>query len=54
MLAAPIFSNRNREKVVGILAFDSMESIEKMKFDTDKSKEIAQSWADIFTNIVDE
>ena len=54
VLAAPIFSNRNREKVVGILAFDSMESIEKMKFDTDKSKEIAQSWADIFTNIVDE
>jgi len=54
VLAAPIFSNRDHERVVGVLAFDSMESIEKMKFDTDKSKEIAQSWADIFTNIVEE
>lgn len=53
VLAAPIFSNRNKEKVIGVLAFDSINDIEKMKFSTDKSKEIAQSWADIFTNIIE-
>ena len=53
VLAAPIFSNQYKEKVIGVLAFDSMIDIEKVKFATDKSKEIAQSWADIFTNIIE-
>lgn len=54
VLAAPIFLNRDDKKVVGVLSFDSMDCIETMRFDTDKSKEIAQSWANIFSNIVDE
>lgn len=52
VLAAPIFSKNNRSEVVGVIAFDSFETIEKMKFDTHQSKEIAQMWADIISDML--
>lgn len=52
VLAAPIFSLQNRSMVIAVLAFDSTESIEKMKFNTRKSKEIAQMWADVLAHII--
>lgn len=54
VLAAPIFSQKNSEKVIGILAFDSTDTIEKLKFDSDSSKKIAQGWADIISVVLDE
>lgn len=53
VLAAPIFSKTEKGKVIAVLAFDSMETLDTMKFDSDKSKEIAQSWADILSNIIE-
>lgn len=52
VLAAPIFSLKQPETVVAVLAFDSTESIEKVHFDTRKSREIAQMWADVLANFV--
>lgn len=52
VLAAPIFKSAEDNTVIGILAFDSIEPINKMKFDTDASKELAQNWADIISNIL--
>jgi len=54
ILAAPIFSIYEREKVIGVLAFDSMEPLERIRFNTDSSKELAQAWADIIAVIIDE
>jgi hypothetical protein len=52
VLAAPIFKSDDDNTVIGILAFDSNEPISRMKFDTDSSKELAQGWADIISNII--
>lgn len=52
VLAAPIFSAHDKDKVVAVLAFDSYETLQKMKFDTKKSREIAQMWADVLTYII--
>lgn len=54
VLAAPIFSAKISDKVIGVLAFDSIESIEKMKFESNESKMLAQGWADIISHIIDE
>lgn len=54
VLAAPIFSQKDSSKVVAILAFDSTESLERMKFNSDSSKKIAQGWADIISVVMDE
>lgn len=54
VLAAPIFSQTDKEKVIGVLAFDSMETIDTVRFDTDYSKELAQSWADILSAIIED
>lgn len=40
--------------VVAILAFDSTESLERMKFNSDSSKKIAQGWAHIIRVVMDE
>ena len=53
VLAAPIFSAQNKDKVIAVLAFDSYETLQKMKFDTKKSREIAQMWADVLTHIIE-
>lgn len=52
VLAAPIFSKKNRSEVIGVIAFDSFETLEEMKFNSHKSKEIAQMWADTITNLL--
>lgn len=51
VLAAPIL-DRAGKKVVAVIAFDSCETIETMKFDTNISKRIAQSWADILSVLI--
>lgn len=53
VLAAPIFSKKNRNEVIGVLAFDSFETLSKMKFDSHKSKEIAQMWADTISDLLE-
>lgn len=53
ILAVPIFSKSNPDKVIAVLAFDSIDSLDKMKFNTDRSKELGQSWADIISEILD-
>lgn len=53
VLAAPIFSAHDRRHVIAVLAFDSNETLQKMKFDTRKSREIAQMWADVLTYIIE-
>lgn len=52
VLAAPIFSKKNQREVIGVLAFDSFETLEEMKFNTHQSKEIAQMWADILSDLI--
>jgi hypothetical protein len=52
VLAAPIFSKNNPDHVVGVLAFDSCDNLDAMKFNTFESKEIAQSWADILSHLM--
>lgn len=52
VLAAPIFSQKNRNNVIGVVAFDSFNTIDEMKFNTHQSKEIAQMWADIISYIL--
>ena len=52
VLAAPIFSKKIRSQVIGVVAFDSFETLEEMKFETHQSKEIAQMWADIISNLL--
>lgn len=53
VLAAPIFSAYDRSKVIAVLAFDSDETLQKMKFDTKRSREIAQMWADTLTHVIE-
>ena len=53
VLAAPIFSAYDRSKVIAVLAFDSNETLQKMKFDTKRSREIAQMWADTLTHVIE-
>lgn len=53
VLAAPIFSAHDKSQVIAVLAFDSNETLKNMKFDTKKSREIAQMWADVLTHIVE-
>lgn len=53
VLAAPIFSAFDKSHVIAVLAFDSCETLQKMKFDTKKSREIAQMWADALTHIIE-
>jgi hypothetical protein len=52
VLAAPIFSINNPDKVIGVLAFDSLNELKVAGFDTPASKEIAQSWADILSHMI--
>lgn len=52
VLAAPIFSKNKKGEVVAVLAFDSFEPIENIQFNTRKSRELAQMWADIFSRIL--
>ena len=52
VLAAPIFRSPDDNDVIGILAFDSNETISKIRFNTDVSKEIAQNWADIVSTVL--
>lgn len=52
VLAAPIFSLQEKNKVIAVLAFDSTEALEKMKFNTRRSREIAQMWADVLSHII--
>lgn len=54
VLAAPIYSLKSRDKVIAVLAFDSIEPLEKIKFNTRKSKEIAQMWADVLSHVIEE
>lgn len=53
ILAAPIFSLKDRHNVIAVLAFDSNETLQKMKFNTRKSREIAQMWADVLSHIIE-
>jgi hypothetical protein len=53
VLAAPIFdANDENGPLLGILAFDSSESLATMRFGTREVKDIAQSWADIVSDIL--
>lgn len=52
VLAAPIFSIQKDEIIIGVLAFDSIEPMDKIKFNTRKSKEIAQMWADVLSHLL--
>lgn len=53
ILAVPIFSKSKPDEVIAVLAFDSMETLDRMKFNSDRSKELGQSWADIISEIID-
>ncbi len=52
VLAAPIFANNNSRIVIAVLAFDSFESMESVKFNSRESMQIAQSWADTLSEIL--
>ncbi|MDO4302252.1 MAG: hypothetical protein Q4D26_12820 [Clostridia bacterium] len=52
VLAAPIFSINHPDQVIGVLAFDSVETLHVMQFDSRKSKEIAQMWADALSHLI--
>lgn len=53
ILAIPVFSKSNPDTVIAVLAFDSIDTLDKMKFNTDRSKELGQSWADVISEILD-
>ncbi len=53
VLAVPIFDPRNPAgNIIGILAFDSFERIKNIEFDKRESKVIAQSWADVISEVL--
>lgn len=52
ILAVPIFSTKEKNNVIGILAFDSFDDIKLTKFDTDESKQLAQSWANVISELL--
>jgi hypothetical protein len=53
VLAVPIFDPGDPPgPLLGILAFDSFESIKTIGFDSRESKLIAQSWADLVSEVI--
>lgn len=52
ILAAPIFSKNDPDYVVGVLAFDSCDDLSTTRFNSNESKVIAQSWADILSHLM--